>query len=320
MPAGSPGSITSARRAGPCGAGWGSSVASTTRRCPTAIRTPPGPRCGRCVTGTGLISRSRGSRSPARPRSAKRSRRRLSPCTAWIAGAPRQPASAACRPVTGSPAEIMPGWLRLAGASAAARTRRSRPVPPVCRSTGCRAPIRPPRTGWAGHGARGRRSPGPAGQRRPPGCTGSAPAATPGWSTSAREISRSGSGRTRPKPAQPATARAPASPVTWRHPGSHCPACRWSADSSTKTISSPLTSWPQDTHRQRNSSDYKACCRLMRAGTAAGGPAPSFGRARCAGGAQYRHGAGCGVLSGVTDNCWYRLLADRPELLDEVNF
>jgi len=25
-------------------------------------------------------------------------------------------------------------------------------------------------------------------------------------------------------------------------------------------------------------------------------------------------------LSGVTDNCWYRLLADRPELLDEVNF
>ena len=56
-------------------------------------------------------------------------------------------------------------------------------------------------------------------------------------------------------PQQPATARAPASPATWRHPGSHCPASRSSACSSTKTISSPLTSSPQDTHRQRNSSD-----------------------------------------------------------------
>ncbi len=79
-------------------------------------------------------------------------------------------------------------------------TRRSRLVLPVCRSAGCRAPIRLRRTGWAGHGARGRRSPGPAGQRRAPGCTGSAPAALPGWSTSAREPSRSGSGRTRQKP------------------------------------------------------------------------------------------------------------------------
>jgi len=76
------------------------------------------------------------------------------------------------------------------------------------------------------------------------------------------------------KASEPATAKAPASPATWRHPGSHCPALRPSTCSSTRTISSPPTSSPQDTHRQHNSSDNQAPRRLVRAGTAADGPAP----------------------------------------------